>query len=328
MITITGGAGFIGTRIGHLLEENIQDFNILDIRQSRSFPQKSRDVDIRIPAALENSLLGDSIIHLAAVHRDDVKDKSEYENTNVTGTQNICMAAEKAGINQIVFTSSVAVYGFAPADTDEAGAINPFNEYGRTKFEAERVLKEWQSKAPDDRSLIIVRPTVVFGEGNRGNVYNLLKNIASGAFVMIGNGTNKKSMAYVGNISLFLTKVMDSGPGVHIYNYVDKPDYDMNTLVSHVRGTLKGKPSVGPRLPYSIGYGAGMIADIAARVTNRTFPISKIRIKKFTSTTAFASAAHSYPGFSAPYTISEGIERTLNHEFLNPNPTAETFETE
>jgi len=168
----------------------------------------------------------------------------------------------------------------------------------------------------------------VFGEGNRGNVFNLLKNIASGAFVMIGNGTNKKSMAYVGNISLFLTKVLETGPGVHIYNYVDKPDYDMNTLVSHVRGTLKGKPSVGPRLPYSIGYAAGTVADLVARVTNKRFPISRIRIKKFTSTTAFASSAHSYPGFSAPYTLSEGIERTLDHEFINHDPTVETFETE
>jgi len=127
---------------------------------------------------------------------------------------------------------------------------------------------------------------------------------------------------------LFLTKVLETGPGVHIYNYVDKPDYDMNTLVSHVRGTLKGKPSVGPRLPYSIGYAAGTVADLVARVTNKRFPISRIRIKKFTSTTAFASSAHSYPGFSAPYTLSEGIERTLDHEFINHDPTVETFETE
>jgi len=328
MIAITGGAGFIGTRVCRLLHEAGQGFKILDIRESRCFPDQFINTDIRNQSALKNSLSGQSIIHLAAVHRDDVKDKNEYEKTNVTGTRNLCDAAQEAGINQIIFTSSVAVYGFAKENTDETGAINPFNEYGKTKHEAEGVLREWQAKAPDERSLVIVRPTVVFGEGNRGNVYNLLKNIASGPFVMIGNGTNRKSMAYVGNISVFLTKTLSAGPGVHLYNYVDKPDYDMNDLVSLVRKTLKGKSSVGPRLPYWAGYSAGMAADVVAKLTKRTFPISRIRVKKFTSTTAFASSARSYPNFTAPYTLTEGIERTLDHEFLNPDPTAETFETE
>ena len=76
----------------------------------------------------------------------------------------------------------------------ENGTINPFNEYGRTKALAEDVYREWRAKDPENRSLIIIRPTVVFGEGNRGNVYNLLNQINSGAFAMIGNG--KKQEVY------------------------------------------------------------------------------------------------------------------------------------
>ena len=59
----------------------------------------------------------------------------------------------------------------------------------------------WQSKSGN--SLIIVRPTVIFGEGNRGNVFNLFNQIASGKFVMVGKGENKKSMAYIGNVVAF-----------------------------------------------------------------------------------------------------------------------------
>ena len=51
--------------------------------------------------------------------------------------------ATEKGVVCIVFTSSVAVYGFAPPNTDESGAINPFNEYGRTKCDAEQVYREW-----------------------------------------------------------------------------------------------------------------------------------------------------------------------------------------
>jgi nucleoside-diphosphate-sugar epimerase len=70
----------------------------------------------------------------------------------------------------IIFTSTVAVYGFAKIGTEESGKIAPFNDYGRTKYEAEEVFKAWQAEAPEERTLVIIRPTVVFGEQNRGNV--------------------------------------------------------------------------------------------------------------------------------------------------------------
>ena len=105
-------------------------------------------------------------------------------------------------IKKIIFTSTVAVYGFAKAGTDESGEIDPFNEYGRTKFEAEKIFLYWYHQG--ERSLIIVRPTVVFGDGNRGNVFNLFNQIANNKFLMIGDGQNKKSMAYVENVVAFL----------------------------------------------------------------------------------------------------------------------------
>ena len=112
-------------------------------------------------------------------------------------------------------------------------AINPFNEYGRTKFYAEEKLRAWQSKSGN--SLIIVRPTVIFGEGNRGNVFNLFNQIASGKFVMVGKGENKKSMAYIGNVVAFLETCIATDQKYGIYNYVDTPDLTMNELVSAVR---------------------------------------------------------------------------------------------
>jgi nucleoside-diphosphate-sugar epimerase len=239
----------------------------------------------------------------------------------------LCRVCEEKGINKIVFTSSVAVYGFAPASTGEDGAIDPFNEYGRTKALAEGVYREWREKDPENRSLIIVRPTVVFGEGNRGNVYNLLNQINSGAFAMIGNGKNKKSMAYVENLAAFLMKCIESDEKYAVYNYVDTPDFTMNELVSLVRGKLRGSPSVGIRIPKFIGLMAGYTADVLAKLGVK-LPISSIRVKKFCASSEFASAKHELDGFELPFSLQEGLDRTLEAEFINPDPDRQIFYTE
>ena len=120
-------------------------------------------------------------------------------------------AMEKNGVKRIVFYSSVAVYGLNKKNPNEEHPADPFNHYGKSKWQAEVVLQEWYKTHPD-WNINIIRPTVIFGERNRGNVYNLLKQIASGKFLMVGNGNNKKSMAYVGNIVAFTKFLMETKP--------------------------------------------------------------------------------------------------------------------
>ena len=327
MITLVGGAGFIGTRLCCQLYENQKQFYVLDKTISKQFSDITTSCDIRDLEGLSKNLVGKVVVNLAAVHRDDVIDANEYYTTNVEGARTLCQVCEEKGINKIVFTSSVAVYGFAPPGTCENGAIDPFNEYGRTKALAENVYREWRDRDPENRSLIIVRPTVVFGEGNRGNVYNLFKQINSGAFAMIGNGKNKKSMAYVENLATFLVKCIESDEKYAVYNYVDTPDFTMNELVSLVRGKLRGSPSVGIRIPRFIGLVVGHTADILAKLGIK-LPISAIRVKKFCASSEFASAKNELDGFEAPFSLEEGLDRTLEAEFINPDPDRQIFFTE
>ena len=327
MISVIGGAGFVGTRLIRRLSRQQLNSTIYDLKVSHEFPEKAKITDIRQRSDLIEGLVGDVVVNLAAVHRDDITDPREYYSTNVKGARVLCEACEERGINRIVFTSSVAVYGFAPAGTGEKGAIDPFNEYGRSKALAEDVYREWREKDPENRSLIIVRPTVVFGEGNRGNVYNLLNQINSGAFAMIGNGKNKKSMAYVENLSAFLIKCIESDEKYAVYNYVDTPDFTMNELVSLVRGKLRGKSSVGIRIPKFIGLMAGYTADVLAKLGVK-LPISSIRVKKFCASSEFSSAKNELDGFEAPFTLREGLDRTLEAEFINPDPDRQIFYTE
>ena len=325
-ITVIGGSGFVGTNLCRQLSLKQQDFEIIDLKMSNQFPEKCKIADVRDAETLRNMITGDVVVNLAAVHRDDVSDKKEYQRTNVDGAENVALVAEEKGIDKIVFTSTVAVYGFAEPGTDENGAINPFNEYGRTKFEAEEKLRAWYAKG--NNSLIIVRPTVIFGEGNRGNVFNLLNQIASGKFLMIGTGENKKSMAYIGNVVAFLEACVATEQKYAVYNYVDTPDMTMNQLVSQVRKILSGQVGVGLRLPYWFGVFIGYVADVVSNITGKKLPVSSIRVKKFTSSTQFQSSKNDIEGFIAPFTLADGLARTLDSEFLTPDESREIFYTE
>ena len=325
-ITVIGGSGFIGTNLCRQLASKQHDFEIIDLKMSHQFPEKCKIADVRDAQTLRKTITGDVVVNLAAVHRDDIRDKSEYQHTNVHGAENIAKVCVEKRIDKIVFTSSVAVYGFAEPGTDENGEINPFNEYGRSKFEAEEKLRNWQSEG--DNSLIIVRPTVIFGEGNRGNVYNLLNQIASGKFIMVGKGKNKKSMAYIRNVVAFLETCISTEQKYGVYNYVDTPDLTMNELVSQVRAKLKGKSGVGPRLPYWLGIILGYSADLVAKISGKNLPVSSLRVKKFASSTEFKSAKAKLDSFRAPFLLSEGVERTLQSEFISQDINREIFYTE
>ncbi|MDB4080371.1 NAD(P)-dependent oxidoreductase [Amylibacter sp.] len=325
-ITVIGGSGFVGTNLCRQLTLKQQDFEIIDLKMSNQFAEKCKIGDVRDLESLRDTITGDLVVNLAAVHRDDIKDISEYQRTNVDGAENVARICTEKKIKKIVFTSTVAVYGFAKPGTGEDGVINPFNEYGRTKIDAEDKLRYWQQS--DDNSLIVVRPTVIFGEGNRGNVYNLLNQIASGKFVMIGKGENKKSMAYIGNVVAFLEECLLTDTKYGLYNYVDTPDLTMNELVRQVKATLKHKPLFNIRLPYIFGLVIGYMADLVAKCSGRKLPISAIRVKKFTSSTQFKTNKLGLNGFVPPFELSSGIQRTIHSEFIEPDPKQEIFYTE
>jgi nucleoside-diphosphate-sugar epimerase len=327
-ITVIGGSGFIGTSLCRRLAQRPDlTFEIVDKVQSGTFPRHCRIADVRSVEALRTAVQpGSTLVNLAAEHRDDVQPRQLYDQVNVQGARNICEVAREYAVHRIVFTSSVAVYGFAPPGTDESGRIAPFNDYGRTKFEAEQVFRAWQAEAAAERSLVIVRPTVVFGERNRGNVYNLLRQIASGWFVMIGPGDNRKSMAYVENVSAFLEHCISFGPGTHLYNFIDKPDYTMNSLVATVQQML-GRRRQTLRIPLPLGHLIGRSFDATAAISGRKFPISAIRVRKFAASTVFDSRVDA-TGFEPPFALPAALARTVRHEFIERPREGELFFSE
>lgn len=328
-IAMIGASGFVGTRLIDLLKED-KSYSIknIDLVPSHFFNDITVIGDVRNQEQVDKELKGyDVVVLLAAQHRDDVSPTSLYYDTNVGGMEVTLRAMEKNGIKRIIFFSSVAVYGLNKENPDENHPADPFNHYGKSKWQAEQVLRKWY-ETHADWNIDIIRPTVIFGERNRGNVYNLLKQISSGKFLMVGNGKNRKSMAYVGNIVAFVKYMIDNvTEGYNVFNYIDKPDTDMNNLVAHVSKVLN-KHIPATHFPYWLGMLGGYCFDALAFITRKKLTVSSVRVKKFCATTEFdATKVHSC-GFKAPFTLEEGLARTLEFEFVHPRTDDITFKSE
>ena len=325
-VLVIGGSGFIGSRLIEVLTGQGHRVRNLDLRTSARFGELTSIGDVRDIAAVEQAAHGcDAIVNLAAEHRDDVRPVSLYQSVNVDGAAAVVKAAEAGGVQRIVFTSTVAVYGLDKRSPTEQSPLEPFNEYGRTKAEAEQVLTAWAAADPD-RSLTIVRPSVVFGEGNRGNVYTLARQIATRRFLIVGNGRNRKSMGYVGNVAAFLASCLAGPAGTRVINYADKPDLPTRELVSLIRRQLRGRDSRIPPIPRALGMVGGWVFDLAARATGRTFPISAVRIRKFCAETTVDTSVVEASGFQRHYSLPEALRRTLEFEFPGGRVPAEIGE--
>lgn len=310
---VTGGSGFIGTQLVQLLLARGETVRILDHQPGPpgtvSFLGDIRDRELSARAVSGVDL----IYHLAAEHRDDVRPISLYDDVNVEATRHLLDAASTAGTARFVFASSVAVYGLAAGIPSEDAIATPFNDYGRTKLEAERLVRTWAVGHPARRA-IIVRPSVVFGEDNRGNVHTLLDQISRDRFIMVGRGENRKSMAYVKNVAEFFGYVAKLPDSEEIYNYADMPDLSMKDLFEYTCLAF-GKPARRHRLPYGLGLSAGYVFDLIGALTGRRLPVSSVRIRKFCANTQIDTSRKDASGFRPSYTLYEGLARTIRHEF-------------
>ena len=190
---ITGGTGFIGTHLTNLILAEHPDAKVwnLDIvkpgtpnpvvkdykpavREGEKLGSTWVECDVRKP--IENLPFtptpDDVIFNFAAVHRTPGHEDIEYFETNILGAENVCSFAEKYGVRQMVFTSSIAPYGASEHLKTESTLPTPNTPYGISKLVAEKIHIAWQ-KGGEGRKLTIVRPGVVFGRGENGNFSRL-----------------------------------------------------------------------------------------------------------------------------------------------------------
>jgi nucleoside-diphosphate-sugar epimerase len=310
-LVVLGGSGFIGSRLVEELLRQGHDVRNVDIAASSTHAERTTLADVRDESAMRRVLSRcDGVINLAAAHGDDVRPVSLYEEVNTVGACNITRAADACGVARIVFVSSAAVYAPDEVLAQESSALLPATPYGRSKARAEAVYLDWANADLARRSLTMLRPCVVFGEGARGNVHRLIEQIRRRRFVMIGRGGNRKSIAYVGNFVDFLCTQVDNACGAHVCNYADQPDLSTRELVDMVSHQLPRGALDRVCVPYPLALAAGFLLDAVAVMRGRP-AVARTRIAKFCSDTRLATTALARTGFRARTSHSEALARAV-----------------
>ncbi len=311
-VLLTGGSGFIGSHFHRVLKQ--EAIVNLDLEEPK-FPYSSTFVrgDIRKESDIERAVGSreiSSIVSLAAKHHDFGIGHDEYFDTNEDGTAKICNVASAHGIKEIVFYSSVAVYGIRDEVSTETMEPMPDSPYGASKLAGEKVLEKWAA-ADKDRKVLIIRPTLVFGPNNMANMRNLIRQIDSGLYFHLGAAANVKSIAYVENLvnaTLFLKDAMK--PGVAIYNYSDEPQLTTREISTVIAGGLNRKIRI--TIPKTLGIMMGMPFDIAIKLTGKNLPISSSRIKKLGTSTHHSAKKIFSTGFKPEYTTIQGLTKMVD----------------
>jgi nucleoside-diphosphate-sugar epimerase len=307
---VTGGAGFIGQRLVSRLLDAGATVRVLDLEAAADPRAESVIGSILDPDAMARALRGvDTVFHLAAVHADDVRPSTHYYVVNVEGTRALLKACSVSDVRRLVFTSTVAVYGLQLDGADEDAPPVPFNDYGASKLQAEQVVAHWAT-ADDRNRAVIVRPCVVIGPGNRGNVHKLFNQIRRRGPLVIGNGANRKSMAYVDNVADFLLHCGTANSQLALYNYADKPDLSTAELVTMVAPALGHAESVR-HVPYLLALAIGYLCDAVAWVTRRRFAVSAVRVRKFCASSVIDSSRALTSGFEPRHSLTDGVQAML-----------------
>lgn len=278
---IFGGAGYIGTKLAeYILENNIfHTAYIADIKES---PLRTTEgvifkmVDVRnpIPSNIINHPI-DWIFNIAAIHREPGHESHEYYTTNLKGAENICAFAEKAGISNIFFTSSISIYGPTLTATDEYKTPTPNTPYGISKLQAEAIHKSWAA-IEINRKLVIVRPGVIYGPGDPGNILRMIKAVKKGYFLLPVSPTIKKSYGYIYGLLDSITFGMNQSNKIFTYNYVEKVTEPLGDLIKIINQTLGFNGRI-VRFPF-------WMVQFAARIIHKINPningIHPERVKK------------------------------------------------
>jgi nucleoside-diphosphate-sugar epimerase len=310
---VTGGTGFIGRVLARRLLARGHRVRVLDLIPN-GLPAGAEFVqgDVRDPAAVATAMAGvATVFHLAAAHHDQGIAHETYFSVNEGGTRTVTDVAGASGVCNIVFTSSVAVYG-VPGGREVEGPFTPDSAYGASKLAAEHVLAAWSRTDPNRRALI-VRPAVVFGEGNMANMYSLIRQVHRHRYLRVGKGANRKSMVFVENLVDAMSYLCDLAcpDAVSWFNLVDTPDLSSTEIMSSIERAL-GRAPLRLALPMPAALALAVPFELASRVVGRPPVISRARIRKFAeSETSFPNDRLRASGFSPKVSIDEGIRRMV-----------------
>ena len=284
-----GGSGYIGQfLLKDLMAKNtFEQYVVFDLKNFNKDDQilhsnKLHFIqgDVRQPIQLDefNFSSNSWIFNLAAIHREPGHEEHEYYETNLKGAQHVNEFAEKHQINNIFFTSSIAPYGKSRKKKVEDSTLNPVTPYGISKAKAEKIHQEWLAKS-SKRRLIIVRPSVIYGPGDPGNVYRMIKTLSKGSFIIPGKGDIIKAYGYIYGLIDSINFTMNQDKALIIYNYAENNLLTLKEMTNEVKKFMQiKKPTLSLPIPVLVIIAA--VLQILTKLFGKKSDIHPVRVKK------------------------------------------------
>ena len=276
-ILITGAYGFVGSNLSVFMKKET-DCNLiaLDIKQGQGVYDEFFSWN-----EVENICWDelDAVIHLAGMAHDtkNTTEESKYFEINTELTKRVFNLFSSSKAKNFIFFSSVK----AATDRVKTDALNeevicdPQTPYGRSKRAAEEYIINNDGFKLNDKYVYILRPAMIHGKGNKGNLNLLYKVVEKGIPWPLGKFDNLRSFMGVDNLCFIIKNLIERDILSGIYNVADDKPLSTNTLIALIAKSQGKKPVIW-------GFGKGLIKCLAKFGDFAHLPLNSERLMKLT----------------------------------------------
>ena len=317
-VLVTGATGFIASHLLPVLHQQNWQITAAVRNNCRQPPLPIKTIAIgeidgntNWHQALKNI---NTIVHLAArahiLHDDTPNPEAEFLKVNTAGTANLIKQSIKAGVKHFIFISSIgAMATLSDQILTESSPCSPDTPYGLSKLKAEQALIDLTKD--NGMTWTILRPTLVYGPGNPGNMERLMKLINRGFPLPFASLKNRRSFIFVGNlveaIALCLTHPQAAN---QTFLVSDGEDLSTAELVSKLAHHMH-KPCRLFFFPPSLLKAAGYLGD-SIKFNQHSLPINSATVERL-SGSLFVDSSHirTTLNWQPPFTLDQGLEQTI-----------------
>lgn len=250
----------------------------------------------------------DVVVHMEVkqhVPRPTAADVESFRQGNVVGTREWLDWAASRGIRRLVFTSSVKAVPAAESREEVGVAGDPGSPYGRSKADAERLVRDWAAADPV-RAAVILRPAPVYGPGNEANLAAFVRQIIAGRPCLVGRGETRKSVVSRTNLAAAIEfAAARAQPGCEVYNVSDLETYSLAELATQVAELAAARPP--RRIPSTVAGCVATVGDLVAGLTGADFPLTSARLRALRETSVFPCDKLVAAGFRHPQSTRQGL---------------------
>lgn len=322
-ILITGASGLLGSHVVKQLIDSSRDNLVLLVRNSKQqeiwslFGIKTVIGDLaQADFSLQKDLGIKTVLHIAAIAGDWVDKKTAYA-VNVKGTEYLVKEAEKIGCTKFIYVSTIGVYGHDKyQNATETKKRKTAYTYEKTKLEAEKYLQAYKKANGTAMDFIIVRPSSMYGEGDRYIIPAYSKYLREGKMVLIGGGKSLYPIMHASDAATALVKILSgnytNGREINAFNLCDDSKISQKEFISLIKEGIGVEGEIRS-IPYTSAYLASMFFELKGKITKTTPRIFRKRVKYLGVTRNVSiQKAREELGFNPEWTPQEGIPSVLH----------------